>query len=150
MKVSELWANVPYIADVEAIRRGKPIRKGPSRVSEKDEARKLDEKQLAAFRKAVWRRDKGLCRWCGVKVLKTITLTAKRGEVHHVAGRDDRAVRYDPRNGILLCRSPCHERVTGTVGAKVIIVGAKFFTVNGLARRYIDAGAKVRFSKVMV
>lgn len=134
---------IPTLADIEAMRRGKPQPKGPRQVETKDADRALDKKLLDLFRQRVWLRDKGICRKCGAKVLKTLALTAKRGEVNHVAGRDDKAVRYDPRNGILLCNSPCHEQVTGTVGVKVLIVGTKFFEVNGT--RYINAAKPVTF-----
>jgi hypothetical protein len=134
---------LPTLAEMDAQLRGKPQLKGASRVEMKDDDRAIDKEKLDKFKQVVWLRDKGRCRKCGVKVLKTLTLTAKRGEVNHVAGRSDRAVRYDPRNGILLCNSPCHEQVTGAVNVKVVIVGTVFFEVSGT--RYINAAKPVTF-----
>ena len=79
------------------------------------------------------------------KVIRTLALKPNRGEAHHVARRDEKLTRYDVRNGICLCSSPCHERVTGRVGEKWISVGTTYFTVGG--RRFINARQSVIFKK---
>jgi hypothetical protein len=54
------------------------------------------------------------------------------------------ATRYDLRNGLTLCYR-CHWRVTGAVNDKLIVVGARFFTVAGV--RYINGSRTVRFTE---
>lgn len=81
-----------------------------SRLTDSIAAQKADEKALREFRAAVWTRDKGLCRLCGVKVIKTLSLNPRRGEVHHLRGRhvapEDR---YNVKKALLLC-ARCHEQ----------------------------------------
>lgn len=81
-----------------------------TRLIEKDTARKLDEKHLATFRAAVWKRDEGKCRLCARKVKRTLALDPLRGEVHHLRGRrvapEDR---YTVSRALLLCAS-CHQK----------------------------------------
>lgn len=122
------------------------VPKGVSRLDAKTE-KAIDEKKAeAAWKKAVWKRDKKICRCCKANVLKTIELLPQRGEVHHVKGREDRSVRWDRRNGLLVCKR-CHDRITGAVNDKLIVVGTKFFTVAGLPTRYINADKRVSFQK---
>lgn len=96
------------------------------------------------WRDEVFDRDERKCRCCGLKVirLQIKILHPRRAEAHHVAGRDDQAVRYDVRNGLTL-RLKCHQRVTGVVGAKLQIVGTVFFRLAG--QRYINAQFPVEF-----
>lgn len=125
----------------EANAKPKPCPKGESRLTVKTAEVKDDAKKLAACRKAVWTRDEGKDRYTGRRVLKTIALDPDRGEAHHVAGRADKAVRYDPRNLILLSLDT-HEKVERN---ELKIVGTKFFTVNG--KQYIDCDHAVTFVK---
>ena len=80
------------------------------RLQAKDAARKLDERLLAKFRAAVWKRDEGRCRLCGRKVKRTLALEPLRGEVHHLRGRrvapEDR---YNVSKALLLCKG-CHDK----------------------------------------
>lgn len=62
------------------------------------------------LKRAVWDRDEGRCRVCGVRCLRLLTLHPRRGEVHHLEGRL-RLTRYEPRCAILVCAT-CHEKLT--------------------------------------
>lgn len=68
----------------------------------KKAARLDDAKKLAAWAKAVKDRDQWKDRRTGVPVRRTRELDPRRAEAHHLVSRDDRAVRYDVRNGICL------------------------------------------------
>lgn len=132
------------MAEVEAMRHGKTLDKGPSKLEEKVEKDKADYHAERAFKAAVWKRDKGLCRACGAKVLRQLELHPKRGEVHHLESRKNRAVRYDTRNGILLCATD-HERVERN---KLYIRGtaAQMFTVK--AKHYLNAECPLEIKPV--
>jgi len=57
-------------------------------------------------------RDKWLCRCCGRKTRKTLTVCPERLEHHHLVPRSRARHRIaDPSNVITLCLS-CHQRVT--------------------------------------
>ena len=136
---------LPTVAQMDAERRGKPIPKGVTRITRKVEADKASEKNAAAFRRAVWARDK-VCRCCGRKVIKTLAFVPNRGEVHHLVRRSKaKALLTDRRNGILLCLEPCHRRVTTH---DLVIVGhaADMFTLNG--QRYLNTDRQsLKFAK---
>lgn len=82
---------------------------------------------------------------CQRKVRKCLELVNERGEVHHVSGRVVKAIRWDRRNGILLCAT-CHERVTGKVAEKHLIESKHTFTIDGV--QYLNANKPVRFQRV--
>lgn len=128
-------------AEVEAMRRGKPISKGKTRLQDVVEARPLTRVTEADFRREVWARDKNRCRCCGRKVQKIISRVPERGEVHHIHGRTG-DLRFEAKAALLLCLQD-HERVTGKVNDKLVIVPTKFFEING--ERYTDARAVVTF-----
>ena len=116
--------------------------KGSSRLDRaivKKAARLDDERQLRAWSFAVRVRDRWTDRKTGRRVLRTVNLDPDRGEAHHIAGKDDRAVRYDVRNGICLSLAT-HQAVEM---GRLRIEGTKFFTVKGT--RYIDATSAVVF-----
>lgn len=115
-----------------------------TRVDASDAKDREDKRRLEVWRSAVYAADRYLCRCCGLKVKRTLKLTAERAEAHHVAGRADVTVRYDPRNGLTLCYK-CHRRVTGNVADKLVIVGSVFFTIE--TTRYIDAREPVEFQE---
>ena len=89
-----------------AISFGQPCPK-PSRLARLERVRSSkaeDTRKLAAFRRAVWARDEGKCRVCGVRCLRTLTLDPKRGEVHHLRGRNVAPEdRYTVSKAVLLC-----------------------------------------------
>lgn len=118
--------------------------KGKSRAELNGEAEKDDKRELAAWSKAIWKRDKGKCRACGIAVVKRLDALPDTGDPHHIVGRADKAVRYDTRNGLLVCRT-CHDKLTGAVGQRLHITGTakQMFTVNG--RPYLNADCKLRF-----
>lgn len=112
-------------------RLSKPIAcpKGQTRLEQTMEARTLTKVDEKAFKAAVWLRDKGLCRCCGRKVIKTMARVPERGEVHHVHGRTG-DLRFEEKSALLLCLRD-HERVTGKVNAhRLVIVASQTFTTR--------------------
>jgi len=101
-------SDLPYLTE----RPRQPVPKGPSRAEQNDQADKDDTRALNVWRAAIFKRDQGKCRCCGKKVKKTLELIPLRGEAHHLVSRAHKALRYDVRNGILLCHFPCHHHVT--------------------------------------
>lgn len=131
------------LADAQNERRS--VKKGPSRSEENhkfDVAEKLAEIE---WKKKIWKRDDNTCRCCGRTCKKGGPLRPERGECHHVEGRYPVAIRWDRRNGILLCQQ-CHEQVTGAVNVKVVLVATKTYTIDG--RSFKNADKKVRFERV--
>lgn len=119
--------------------------KGPTRLEAKVEAKKLvviDEKE---FRRQVWVRDKSKCRCCGRKVVKVLTLAPERGECHHVHGRRGE-LQFEVRAALLLCLT-CHQRCTGKIGDKLVIVPTQTFTIR--TNTYTDATFPVSFRKAV-
>lgn len=113
-----------------------------SRAAANGQAKRDDKKQLQAWRAAVWKRDQGICQCCLRKVIKTLENVPARGECHHLDGRANTAIRFDVRNGTLVCND-CHLSITGGIGKKLIVVGRKFFTVKGV--KYVDATTRPIF-----
>ena len=122
-----------------------PQPKGASRLQVKAEAIKDERKEEAAWKKAVWKRDAGKCRWCHRAVIKCLETAPERGECHHVSGKVVKAIRWDRRNGLLVCAT-CHERLTGKVAEKHVIESKHTFTADDV--RYINADKAVRFVRV--
>lgn len=116
-----------------------------SRLQVKTEARKDDGKLEKAWRAAIWKRDGGTCRWCKRKVQRTIELVPERGECHHAVPRENRITRFDPRAALLLCASD-HQRITGKVAEKFVLIASKTFAVDGVS--YPDMSHPVRFKRV--
>lgn len=136
-------ANLPTMDETAAARRG-PIRKGPSRLETKMEERPLVLIDERAFRTAVRERDRHHCRCCGRRVRYTLTLCPERGEIHHIHGkRGD--LRFEERAALLLC-CQCHQRVTGRVNDRLLIVATKTFRLSG--EEYTDARAIVHFESM--
>jgi hypothetical protein len=104
----------------------------PSRLQVKDAKDKDDAAKLKVWRDEVVR-------------LSVKTLHPRRAECHHLAGRDDRAVRYDTRAGALTCLK-CHERITGKVNDKLKVIPTMWFTKNG--KKYPNADFPLTFDKV--
>lgn len=142
--------NLPTPEQVYQENRFKPVAKpSESRAAKKGADDKDDQQLLKAWRRKVWKRDEATCRCCGKNVIKTLENLPERGECHHIEGRATKATRYDVRNGALICNSPCHERVTGAVGGhKLLIVGRRFFHVDGSPEEYIDATFTLTFKRI--
>jgi hypothetical protein len=138
--------DAPTIADMRRQRTATPKSEMKTRLKEKTEKRTDESKAEREWRKVIWKRDEGKCRWCKRKVAKTIELIPERGECHHVVGRANQATRWEPRNGILVCAS-CHERLTGKVNEKHVLVAAKTYTLDGV--QYPDASKAVQFKRVV-
>jgi len=136
--------NLPTLAEVEAMRRGKPLPKGASRSEVKAKDDTDDERKLEAWRTAVYSRDEYFCRCCRKKVHRDLEMVPDQAQAHHIVGRATKIVRYDVRNGVTLCRK-CHERVTGAVNDKLVILGTKVFMIG--ARKFIDATHRLIFKK---
>ena len=137
--------SLPTMADVNALRRAKPKGADPSRLQVKVAHAKDERKDEAAWKTAIWKRDGGQCRWCRRECVRRRDLAPERGDCHHVSGRVVREIRWDQRNGILLCAS-CHERITGKVAEKSVIESRHTFTVDQIA--YINADKAVRFVRI--
>lgn len=93
------------------------IPKGRTRKQIKAKKDREDAEQLKAFRDAVWERESDCLGWahcqsCGAAVYRG-PLHILTGEVHHRIFRGNKATRYDPDNGVLLCNhlvNNCHEK----------------------------------------
>jgi len=114
-----------------------------TRLDEREDAKKLTAVDQQQFVGIVWKRDQSHCRCCGRKVVKTIERVKARGEVHHVHGRAG-DLRFDDRFALLLC-AKCHQRVTGRVNDKVLIIPSVTIEIKG--RPLTDARAQVEFRK---
>lgn len=136
--------NLPTPEEMYAERKGKPLTKGKTRLDDVVDARKLMKVTDKDFRKEIWHRDKHRCRCCGRKVLKTISRVPERGEVHHCHGRRG-DLRFDSRAALLLCLFD-HERVTGKVNDKLIIIPSKTFAFKG--QQLTDARSPVTFQEM--
>lgn len=132
------------MAEVAALRAGKPIPKPQTRLEariEKKPLKVIDEKE---FRRQVWLRDKEHCRCCGRKVQKVLGRVPERGEVNHVHGRVG-DLRFEVRAAILMCLK-CHERFTGRVNAhRLQIIASKTFTIR--QGTFCDATYPVTFKE---
>lgn len=145
MSIADFLAKrLPTRADVDAERRRVPNWKPPSRLQDRiteDALTIVDERQ---FKNDVWKRDLYRCRCCEKPVIRAIGRIPNRGEVHHIHGRGG-DLRFEARAAVLLCLV-CHERVTGRVNDRLVVVGSKVFTMRG--EQYIDARAPLTFKKV--
>jgi len=102
-------------------------------------ARLLDAKRLRIWARAVKARDRWIDRKTGQRVHATRALDPLRAEAHHIAGKDDPAVRHDVRNGICVSLAT-HEALTHH---RLRIEGTVWFRKGGA--RYIDATYPVLF-----
>jgi hypothetical protein len=105
-------------------------------------ARLTDVKLLRAWALAVKTRDLWKDRKTGLRVLRTRQVDPLRAEAHHIVSKDDRAVRYDVRNGLCLSLQT-HDAVERH---QLRIEGTVFFRKGGC--RYIDATFPVFFVRL--
>jgi hypothetical protein len=105
-------------------------------------ARLADKKALDAWAFAVKLRDLWKDRKTGVRVRRTRDLDPLRAEAHHIVSKDDRAVRYDVRNGVCLSFAT-HEAVEHN---RLRIEGTVFFRKGG--QTYIDGTFPVYFVRL--
>lgn len=119
----------------------KPYTKLARAISRKA-ARLDDAKQLRLWARAVKERDRWKDRKTGMRVRSTRDLDPLRAESHHIEPKENRAVRYDVRNGVTLSFQTHYLIETN----QLRIVGTRWFTVKG--QRYIDATFPVTFEPV--
>lgn len=143
MSLSDLLSKLPTLA--EQGRCATPKAEMKTRREENDGARKSDERLLKAWRKAVTKRDGLICRWCRCRVVEILERVPEQSQTHHATPREHRPTRYDVRNGIRLCGT-CHDRITGTVGEKAIIIASAVFVLDG--REYPDMTKAVQFKRI--
>jgi hypothetical protein len=139
-------SDLPTMAQVEANRRGKTFFKGetPSRLDERKADDRDEEAAEKAWRKGCIKRDGKICQACQRKVVQQLALAPERLEVHHIVGRADRVVRWDVRNGVVVC-CECHEKLTRHLLFIVQLAKHLFTADNG--KTYIDANKKIDFKK---
>ena len=137
--------NLLTLDQAAALRVGKPIPKGPTKLDraiERKATKRDDDAKLAAWALAVKERDGWKCRKTKKKLTRTRRLDPLRAEAHHIEPRANEATRYDVRNGITLS-AVVHEAVEHN---KLRIVGTMWFVIAG--KRYIDARFPVKFEVV--
>lgn len=105
-------------------------------------ARLDDQKKLRAWAYAVKDRDKWTDRKTGVRVLRTRQLDPLRAEAHHIEPRENKATRYDVRNGLCLSFATHYLIETN----QLRIAGTQFFRTGGST--YIDATFPVLFVRL--
>lgn len=147
-----IWRERPSLAELQQTARAVAKSQMTSRLDGRMTERQKDARALDAWRNQVFARDGLVCRCCGRTVTRTLERQANRAESHHIESRKHKPTRHDVRNGITLCAG-CHAKVTGTVGARLRIIGTRFFIIG--VRRYVNAGTLkdgpiiVRFMRVV-
>lgn len=93
-------------AEVDAMRRGKPIQKGLPPVLERKERQQAKKDKDEAFREAIWKLDKGCSRATGHPLKRSAIAWDDIGEVDHVINRSTAPeLVYETSNGILLSKT---------------------------------------------
>jgi 5-methylcytosine-specific restriction endonuclease McrA len=110
-KIPMSLKRLPTLAQARSKPQAMPKDQLKTRLDQKTAQRRADDKAEADCIRSVWYRDRGHCRICGIKAVKTLTLQNNRGEVHHLVGRRDRATRFLLSNLLLVCRR-CHVKLT--------------------------------------
>jgi len=105
-------------------------------------ARLKDRKALEVWARAVKTRDRWRDQKTGKIVRSTRRLDPDRAEAHHIEPKENRATRYDIRNGITLSLAT-HLAVELN---QYRIEGTKYFTKGGC--RYIDGTFPVTFVRL--
>lgn len=118
--------------------------KGPTRLQETVADRSEKTVDERAFKKTVHDRDGFVCRCCRCKVIACLARVPERREIHHIHGRIG-VLRVEARCALVVC-CECHEKLTGKVNEKLIILATKTFKLDG--RRVTDARAPVVFKRV--
>lgn len=141
--------NIPTMQQVQAVRRASQkvpaVKAKLARSVAKTKADREDERKLQAWATSVKDRDEWKDVYTGrpVKRARDVgVIHPQSAHAHHIASRDDLAVRYDRRNGVTLSYES-HARVEAN---ELRIVGTRFFIVKG--KRYINGDHLVRFVEV--
>jgi predicted restriction endonuclease len=127
---------LPTLAEQQQTRRAIPKYQIPSRLDEKTASDKDDARALDVWRKAVARRDRNRCRHCGVLTVPTLELQANRREIHHLRSRTDPVVRYDVRNGVVLCAT--HHSAVSRHRLFAVQPAADMFTAGRTLKKYLN------------
>ncbi|MEO8679241.1 MAG: HNH endonuclease signature motif containing protein [Vicinamibacterales bacterium] len=136
------------VPDAEDVAPKGPIWKGATAL----DVQKADDRDEKAaerkWRKEVIARDGNKCRCCKRTVVAQLDLAGNRREIHHVTPRADQAVRWDKRNGIVVC-ADCHQKLTPHSGRQTLVILqlAKFLFRVG-QKTYINAAKKVTFKEI--
>lgn len=131
------------MAEVNAKPRATAKHAIPSRLAEKTADDRDEKRDERLWRKGCIKRDGKVCRCCQRVVVVQLELAPNRLEVHHVAGRADQTVRWDVRNGIVLC-AECHGKITER---RLWILQAARYLFRVGQQTYINAAKAVTFSK---
>lgn len=137
--------DLPTLAEMQATPRAIPkhaLKTKLDRAVDKKKARLEDARKLLAWARQVKDLDKWRDRKTGKRLTRTRDLDPLRAEAHHIASKDDWAVRYDIRNGITLAYET-HDAVERNT---LRIVGTVFFEINGV--RYINGREPVTFEVI--
>ncbi len=139
-----IWQRTPSLNDRQTERYAKAKHEIPTKLAEKTASDKDEKRDERAWKKACIKRDGKICRCCKRVVVPQLELAANRLEVHHVAGRADQVVRWDARNGIVLCAG-CHGNITER--RLWILQAARLLFKADNGKTYINASKKVTFSE---
>lgn len=94
----------------DAVRTYRNNDKGETKLQRVIAKQRTEKQSASAFKAAVWARDKGQCRVCKRKVIRSLAVSPKRGEVHHLRGRNVAPKdRFNPEAAALLC-AVCHAK----------------------------------------
>lgn len=131
----KFWSEQSSVAVVDLDKRGRvaqPKHAASSRLDTRTQDDRIDHARLAHWRCAVRARDQ-VSRYSRTRVVVTIRLQHNQAQCHHIAGRAEKAVRYDVRNGILL-NAVEHEAVER---GSLQLLGTRFFDEAG--KTYLNA-----------
>lgn len=130
--------------DVRYVKPGSLLKSGiTKRVDANDKDDRDDKAAERRWKREIWKRDKHVCRCCEKYVEKSLDLLPTRGECHHLAGRADQSVRWDQRNGVLVCNR-CHEAIEHN--EIVVLQVARFAFKVGL-KTYLNGNKKLTFKR---
>jgi hypothetical protein len=134
--------DLPTLGQLQATPRATPKRELETKLDRaiaNKSARLLDERELRAWAFAVKTRDQWKDRKTGRRVRRCLELDADRAEAHHIEPKENRATRYDVRNGVTLS----YENHAKVERGDYRIEGTVWFRIGGC--RYIDGTHAVIF-----
>ncbi len=126
----------------EAVQTYRANSKGKSRLEVKVEKGKASDKAWEDCKRIVDKRDGMKCRFCGVRVVRTLELDPKRAEHHHIARRaKEKALLTDPRNVVLVCLA-CHQKLTKHLTQ---IIGRAVDMFEHAGKKFLSADKPLQF-----
>jgi hypothetical protein len=138
-------ADLPTLADQQATPRATAkhqLETKLDRAIKSKAARLLDAKKLRAWALAVKNRDQWRDQKTGRRVRRCLELDADRAEAHHIEPKENRATRYDIRNGVTLS----YENHAKVSRGDYRIDGTAWFYIG--RDKYIDGTFPVTFVRV--